>query len=103
MNWNQKIAAALAKLEKPSPKTSAAELREIIDDVVIGKLRSEIVKMHGHDPVITALARVTMAIQGEGEVWPIVKGGWYARQGIEQPYSVAPGFATAWKEARDLA
>jgi hypothetical protein len=102
MSWNEKVAAALARLEKPSPKTSAEELREIIDDVVIGKSRTEIVEMHQLDPVITALARVTMAIQGKGAVWPLAEGGWYASQGKEQPYIVAPDFATAWKHARGL-
>jgi hypothetical protein len=30
-------------------------------------------------------------------------GGWYAFQGYEHPYKVAPGFAVAWKQARGLA
>ena len=41
-------------------------------------------------------------VQGTGRVLPLDAGGWYAFQGHEQPYEVAPGFAAAWKKARGL-
>jgi hypothetical protein len=103
MSWVEKVAAALVKLEKPSPKTSVAQLREIIDDVVIGKTSTEIVEKHGIDPVKTVLARVTTATQGSQKVQPLADGGWYAFRGRAQPYSVAPGFVAEWKKARGIA
>jgi len=73
---------------------------DVIDDVVAGELKAPVIEdKHGsHDVLISALAHVTMTVQGQGSVLPLAEGGWYQRVG--DTYTVAPGFAAAWRAAR---
>jgi len=74
----------------------------IIDD--IGKLAAdELAMIHGIPEawIEVTLGHITRTAQGAGRVLPLAGGGWYAFQGHEHPYEVAPGFAVAWKKARD--
>jgi hypothetical protein len=76
----------------------------LIDDVVAGKLAAaELATIHGvpQEAVKTTLGQVTRAAGMGGK--SLEAGGWYAFQGYEHPYKVAPSFAVAWKQARGLA
>ena len=104
-DWAAKVRNAITKLEINigrvlEPDRSLA----VIDDVVAGKFAAaELATIHGipQDWIETTLGHVTRAV-GTGRVGSLAAGGWYAFQGYEHPYAVAPGFVTAWKQARGL-
>ena len=76
----------------------------LIDDIVAGQFAAaELATIHGvpQEAVKTTLGQVTRAAGMGGK--SLEAGGWYAFQGYEHPYKVAPSFAVAWKQARGLA
>ena len=105
-DWADKVRDVITNLETKidrvlGPNQSLA----ILDDIVAGKLDvAELAVIHGiqQDWIETTLGHVTHVVQGAGRVLPLAAGGWYAFQGYEHPYEVAPGFAAAWKKARGL-
>jgi hypothetical protein len=104
--WTDKVKDAIANLETKTGRViEPDQALAIIDDVVEGKLAAdELVMIHGIPEawIEVTLGHVTRMVQGTGRVLPLDAGGWYAFQGREQPYEVAPGFAAAWKQARGL-
>lgn len=72
----------------------------IIDDVVLGLPRAEILEKNGvtADDLVTSLGHVTMAVQGGGKVRKLIDGGWYERRALD--YEVSDGFAAAWMRMR---
>jgi hypothetical protein len=105
VNWTDKVRAAIANLEAKSRRALGPEQALcLVDDVVKGKLAAdELPLVHGIPPewVKTTLAHITKAL-GSGRVRSLEAGGWYEFRGYEEPYSVAAGFAAAWKEERGL-
>jgi hypothetical protein len=105
-DWANKVRAAITSLEiKTDRVLNPARSLAIIDDVVDGRLESdELAMIHGvrQEWIEMTLGHVTRMVQGTGRVRPLDAGGWYAFQGHEHPYEVAPGFVAAWKEARGL-
>jgi hypothetical protein len=76
----------------------------LIDDIVAGQFAAaELATIHGvpQEAVRATLGLITRAV-GTGRVRPLDAGGLYAFQGYEYPYTVAPGFIAAWKQARGL-
>ena len=104
-DWAAKVRIAITKLEINigrvlEPDRSLA----VIDDVVVGKFDAgDLATIHGmpQEWISTTLGHITRAV-GTGRVRPLEAGGWYAFQGYEHPYKVAPGFVAAWKQARGL-
>jgi hypothetical protein len=105
-DWANKVRAAITNLQANSHRVLEPDQAvAIIDDVVEGKLASyELAIIHGIPEawIEVTLRHVTRVVEGTGRVLPLDAGGWYAFQGHEQPYEVAPGFAAAWKKARGL-
>jgi hypothetical protein len=105
-NWTDQVSNAIANLETNTDRVlEPARALAILDDVVEGKLAAyELAIIHGIPEawIGVTLGHVTRMVQGTGRVLPLDAGGWYAFQGHEQPYEVAPGFAAAWKKARGL-
>ena len=105
-NWTDQVSNAIANLETNTDRVlEPARALAILDDVVEGKLAAyELAIIHGIPEawIEVTLGHVTRMVQGTGRVLPLDAGGWYAFQGHEQPYEVAPGFAAAWKKARGL-
>jgi hypothetical protein len=105
-DWTDKVRHAITNLEAKSARLlEPGQALAIIDDVVEGKLAAyELAIIHGipEAGIKATLGQVTRIIQGTGRAMPLDAGGWYAFQGHEQPYEVAPGFATAWRKARGL-
>jgi hypothetical protein len=102
-DWANKVRAAITNLQANSHRALEPDQAVAIDDVVEGKLAPyERAIIHGIPEawIEVALGHVTRVVQGTGRVLPLDAGGWYAFQGHEQPYEVAPGFAAAWKKAR---
>jgi hypothetical protein len=105
IDWSDKVRNAITNLETKSKVLEPDQALAIIDDVVQGNLAAaELARIHGipQESIRTTLGHVTRMVQGRGRVVPLDAGGWYAFQGHEQPYEVAPGFAAAWRKARDL-
>jgi hypothetical protein len=102
-NWAAKVRDAIANLEINTGRVlEPAKALAIIDDVVAGKFAAaELAMIHGipEEWVRTTLGHITRAV-GTGRAQSLAAGGWYAFQGHEHPYAVAPGFAAAWKQAR---
>ena len=104
-DWAAKVRNAITNLEINigrvlEPDRSLA----VIDDVVAGKFDAgDLATIHGmpQEWISTTLGHITRAV-GTGRVRPLDAGGWYAFQGYEHPYKVAPGFVAAWKQARGL-
>jgi hypothetical protein len=104
-DWAAKVRNAITNLEINigrvlEPDRSLA----LIDDVVAGKFDvGDLATIHGmpQEWISTTLGHITRAV-GTGRVRPLETGGWYAFQGYEHPYGVAPGFIAAWKQARGL-
>jgi hypothetical protein len=94
--WTDQVSNAIANLETNTDRVlAAARALAIIDDVVEGKLMAyELAIVHGIPKawIEVTLGYVTRMVQGTGRVLPLDAGGWYAFQGHEQPYEVAPGF-----------
>jgi hypothetical protein len=105
-NWTDQVSNAIANLETNTDRVlEAARALAIIDDFVEGKLMAyELATIHGIPKawIEVTLGHVTRMVQGTGRVLPLDPGGWYAFQGHERPYEVAPSFAAAWKKARSL-
>jgi hypothetical protein len=104
IDWTDKVRNAIANLETKTGRVlEADQALAIIDDVVEGKLAAyELAIIHGipQEWIEVTLGHVTRMVQGTGRVLPLDAGGWYAFQGHDHPYRVAPGFAAAWKKAR---
>ena len=104
-DWAAKVSNAINTLKlKTDRVVEPDQSLALIDDVVAGKFAAvELAAMHGlpQEGVKTALGLVTRAC-GTGSVRSLEAGGWYAFQGYDHPYKVAPGFAAAWKQARGL-
>jgi hypothetical protein len=105
-DWAAKARDAITHLElKIDRVLDPDRALALIDDVVEGKLAAdELAPIHGlpQEWVSTTLGHITKVV-GTGRVRSLNAGGWYAFQGYEHPYKVAPGFAAAWKQARGLA
>jgi hypothetical protein len=105
-DWTDKVRLAITNLELKSNRVlEPGQALAIIDDVVEGKLAAyELAIIHGIPQawIELTLGHVTRMVQGRGRILPLDAGGWYAFQGHEHPYKVAPGFAAAWKKARGL-
>ena len=104
-DWANKVKAAITNLETKSRVLEPNQALAIIDDVVEEKLAAyELAIIHGIPEtwIKVTLGHVTRMVQGRGRVRLLDAGGWYAFQGHEQPYKVAPGFVAAWKDARGL-
>jgi hypothetical protein len=105
IDWAAKVRDAITNLEIDTGRVlKPTKALAIIDDVVAGKFAAaELATIHGipQDWIETTLGHVTRAV-GTGRVGSLAAGGWYAFQGYEHPYAVAPGFVTAWKQARGL-
>jgi hypothetical protein len=105
-NWTDQVSNAIANLETNTGRVlKPGQALAIIDDVVEGKLAAdELAMIHGIPEawIEVTPGHVTRTAQGAGRVLPLDVGGWYAFQGHEQSYDVAPGFAAAWKKARGL-
>jgi hypothetical protein len=105
-DWANEVKAAITHLQTKTHRVlEPDQALAIIDDVVEGKLAAyELAIIHGIPEawIEVTLGHVTRMVQGTGRALPLDAGGWYAFQGHEQPYKVAPGFAAAWKEARGL-
>jgi hypothetical protein len=100
-DWAAKVRAAIANLQVDTDRVlEPAKALAIIDDVVAGKFATaELATVHGipQEWIRTTLGHITRAV-GTGRVRSLAAGGWYAFQGHEHPYAVAPGFvAAAWK------
>jgi hypothetical protein len=104
-NWADGVRAAIANLgTKTGRVLGPDQALALIDAIVEGKLTAdELARIHGipHQWIKTTLGHITGAV-GSGRVRSLETGGWYKFRGYEQPYDVAPGFAAAWKKARDL-
>ena len=104
-DWADKVRAAITNLDKKTDRVlEPSKALGIIDDIVEGKLAAdELAMIHGIPEawIEVTLGHITRTAQGAGRVLPLAGGGWYAFQGHEHPYEVAPGFAVAWKKARD--
>jgi hypothetical protein len=104
-DWTDKVRDAITNLEINAGRVlKPAKALVIIDDVVAGKFAAaELATIHGipQQWIRTTLGQVTRAAGMGGK--SLEAGGWYAFQGYEHPYKVAPGFAAAWKQARSLA
>jgi hypothetical protein len=104
-DWTDKVRNAITTLETRSKVLEAGQALAIVEDVVEGKLAAyELAIIHGirQEWIAVTFGHVTRTVQGKGRVLPLDAGGWYAFQGHEHPYKVAPGFAAAWKKARGL-
>ena len=105
-DWADKVRAAITNLETKTDRVlEPDQALAIIDDVVEGNFAAaELATIHGipQESIRTTLGHVTRMVQGTGRVLPLDAGGWYALQGHEHPYKVAPGFAAAWKKARGV-
>jgi hypothetical protein len=105
IDWFAKVRNAIMNLELKTQRVlDPDQSLALIDDVVAGKFAAaELASIHGlpQEGVKTTLGQVTRAV-GMGRVPSLEAGGWYAFQGHEHPYQVAPGFAAAWKQARGL-
>jgi hypothetical protein len=105
VHWAEKVRVAIANLKTKTGRVLEPEQAlSLVDDIVEGKLAAdELAMIHGipQEWVKTTLGHITRAV-GSGRVRPLNAGGWYKFKSYEQPYDVAPGFAAAWKEARDL-
>jgi hypothetical protein len=105
-DWADKVRDAITNLEtKTGSVFEPDQMLAIIDDVVEGKFAAaDLATIHGipQERIRKTLGHVTRMVQGTGRVLPLSAGGWYAFQGHEHPYEVAPGFAAAWKKARGL-
>jgi hypothetical protein len=104
-DWVAKVRDVITNLElKTNRVLEPDQSLALVDDVVGGKFAAaELATIHGvpQEGVRTTLGQVTRAV-GTGSVRSLEAGGWYAFQGYEHPYKVAPGFAAAWKQARGL-
>jgi hypothetical protein len=93
-DWAAKVRAAIANLELNTARVlEPAKALAIIDDVVAGKFAAaELATIHGipQDWIKTTLGQITRGV-GTGPVRSLAAGGWYAFQGHEHPYAVAPG------------
>jgi hypothetical protein len=86
------------------PVSKAGFEKGLVSIDIPGKFAAaELAVIHGlpQEGVRTTLGQVTRAV-GTGGVRSLEAGGWYAFQGYEHPYKVAPGFAAAWKQKRGL-
>jgi hypothetical protein len=105
-DWADKVKDAITNLETKTGRViEADQALAIIDGVVEGKLAvEELAMIHGIPEawIEVTVGHVTRKAQGTGRGLPLDAGGWYAFQGHERPYEVAPGFAAAWKKARGL-
>jgi hypothetical protein len=106
IDWTDKVRAAITVLEiKTDRVLEPGQALALIDDVVEGKLAAyELAIIHGipEAGIKATLGQITRTVQGTGRVLPLAAGGWYAFQGHEHPYKVAPDFVAAWKKARGL-
>jgi hypothetical protein len=104
-DWAARVSNAINNLKlKTNRVVEPDQSLALIDDVVAGKFAAaELAVIHGlpQEGVRTTLGRVTRAV-GTGGVRSLEAGGWYAFQGYEHPYKVAPGFAAVWKQVRGL-
>jgi hypothetical protein len=104
-DWESRVRDAITNLElKPDRVLEPDQSLDLIDDVVEGQFPAvELATIHGvpQEAIRATLGLVTRAI-GTGHVRSLERGGWYAFQGYEHPYEVAPGFIAAWKQARGL-
>jgi hypothetical protein len=104
-NWTNQVSNSIANLEtKIGRVLTPGQALAIIDDVVEGKLAAdELAIIHGIPEawIEVTLGHVTRVVQGTGRARSLDLGGWYAFQGHAQSYEVAPGFAAAWKKARN--
>ena len=93
-NWTDQVSNAISSLETNTDRVlEPARALAILDDVVEGKLAAyELAIIHGIPEawIEVTLGHVTRMVQGTGRVLPLDAGGWYAFQGHEQPYEVAP-------------
>ena len=104
-DWAAKVRDAITNLEiKAGRVLEPDQALALIDDVVEGKFAAgDLATIHDlpQECIRTTLGQVTRAAGMGGK--SLEAGGWYAFQGYEHPYKVAPGFAAAWKQARGLA
>ena len=104
-DWAAKVRDAITNLETKTDRVlEPDQALALIDDVVKGKFAAgDLATIHGmpQEWIGTTLGHVTRAV-GTGRVRPLDADGWYAFQGYEHPYGVAPGFIAAWKQARGL-
>jgi hypothetical protein len=102
-DWAAKVRDAITNLEIKTDRVLEPDRSlALIDDVVATKfVAGDLAAIHGmpQEWISTTLGHVTRAV-GTGRVRPLDAGGWYAFQGYEHPYEVAPGFIAAWKKAR---
>jgi hypothetical protein len=105
IDWADKVRVAVTNLEiKTDRVLESDQALAIIDDVVEGKFAAaDLATIHGipQEWIRTTLGQITRAA-GSGRVRSLAAGGWYELKSDDQPYDVAPGFATAWKKARGL-
>ena len=104
-DWAARVSNAINNLKlKTNRVVEPDQSLALIDDVVAGKFDAgDLATIHGmpQEWISTTLGHITRAV-GTGRVRPLEAGGWYAFQGYEHPYKVAPGFAAAWKQVRGL-
>ena len=100
--WLERARAPQSRLTVGKRGYSAKQMLMCIDDIVAGYGHEQLVKKypHGLDFVVTTLSHGTMSIHKHGSVPPLAAGGWYERMGDK--YVVAPGFAHAWRDVRNL-
>ena len=94
-DWAAKVRDAITNLEIKTGRVLEPDRSlALIDDVVAGKFAAgDLATIHGmpQEWICTTLGHVTRAV-GKGRVRPLEAGGWYAFQGHDHPYKVAPGF-----------
>jgi hypothetical protein len=104
-DWADKVRNAITRLETKNDRVlEPDQALAIIDDVVNGNFAAaDLATIHGIPSawIRSTLGYITKAV-GSGRVRSLANGGWYELLSDEQPYSVAPGFAAAWKKARGL-
>jgi hypothetical protein len=104
-DWAAQVRDAITNLEiKTDRVLEPSQALAIIDDIVEGKFAAaDLARIHGipAEGIRTTLGHVTRTVGTRG-ARSLDAGGWYAFQGHEHPYAVAPGFVAAWKKARGL-
>jgi hypothetical protein len=104
-DWTNKARNAITNLETKTARVlEPNQALAIIDDIVEGKfVAADLAKIHGipGEGIRKTLGHITRAV-GTSGARSLDAGSWYAFHGHEHPYEVAPGFAAAWKKARDL-
>lgn len=95
-DWSERVADVIRRMEARGRE----EFIDMIDDVVDGLDAQAIVAKRGvrEKVLATALTDVTAIVHNSRPLPELGQGGWFASVG--ETFEVAPGFATAWRAAR---